>query len=67
MIIGLEEITDREKEWQKESDFETLMRASVIVADKDRLQGAKDFAKEQKQKLDDVLSNDFLKKIGFKK
>lgn len=67
MIIGLEETTDREKEWQKESDFETLMRASVIVADKDRLQGAKDFAKEQKQKLDDVLSNDFLKKIGFKK
>ena len=63
----LEETTDREKEWQRESDFETLMRASVIVADKERLQGAKDFAKEQKQKLDDVLSNDFLKKIGFKK
>ena len=67
MIIGLEETTDREKEWQKESDFETLMRASVIVADKDRLQGAKDFAAEQKQKLDDVLTSDFLKKIGFKK
>lgn len=63
----LAETTDREKEWQRESDFETLMRASVIVADKERLQGAKDFAKEQKQKLDDVLSNDFLKKIGFKK
>lgn len=63
----LAETTDREKEWQRESDFETLMRASVIVADKERLQGAKDFAKAQKQKLDDVLSNDFLKKIGFKK
>ena len=63
----LVETTDREKEWQRENDFETLMRASVIVADKERLQGAKDFAKEQKQRLDDVLSNDFLKKIGFKK
>lgn len=63
----LNALTDREKEWQKESDFETLMRASEIVADKERLQGAKDFAKEQKQKLDDVLSDDFLKKIGFKK
>lgn len=66
MIIG-GDVTDREKEWQKESDFDTLMRASVIVADKDRLQGAKDFAASQKKKLDDVLSSDFLKKIGFKK
>jgi hypothetical protein len=65
MIFPVE--TDREKEWQKERDFETLMRASVIVADKERLQGAKDFASEQKKKLDDVLSDDFLKKIGFKK
>lgn len=65
MIIP--EMSDREKEWQKESDFETLMRASAIVADKERLQGAKDFAETQKQKLDDVLSSDFLKKIGFKK
>ena len=65
MIYPLE--TDREKEWQKESDFETLMCASKIVADEKRLQGAKDFAAEQKKKLDDVLSDDFLKKIGFKK
>lgn len=67
MNFALGETTDREKEWQKESDFEALMRASTIVADKDRLQGAKDFATAQKKKLDDVLSADFLKKIGFKK
>jgi len=67
MIIGNEDSTDREKEWQKESDFETLMRASVIVADEDRVKGAKEFAAKQKQKLNDVLSSDFLKKIGFKK
>ena len=61
------ESTDRENEWQKESDFETLMRASEIVEDEKRLQGAKDFAAEQKKRLDDVISKDFLKKIGFKK
>lgn len=66
-MLNLGATTDREEEWQKESDFETLMRASEIVVDKDRLQGAKDFAALQKKKLDDVLSADFLKKIGFKK
>lgn len=66
-MLKLGATTDREEEWQKESDFETLMRASEIAVDKDRLQGAKDFATQQKKKLDDVLSADFLKKIGFKK
>lgn len=66
MIIP-QEPSERENEWQKESDFETLIRASQIVADEKRLQGAKDFAAGQKKKLDDVISSDFLKKIGFKK
>ncbi len=59
--------TDRENEWQKESDFETLVRASQIVQDESRLKGAKEFAEKQKKALNNVLSDDFFKKIGIKK
>lgn len=59
--------TDRENEWQKEYDFETLVKASVIINDEKRLQGARDFAEQQKKALDEVLDKDFLKKIGLKK
>lgn len=58
---------DRENCWQKENDFETLVRANEIVKDENRLKGAKEFAEEHKKNLNDVLSQDYFKKIGFKK
>ncbi len=61
------ELTDREKEYQQECDFNTLIRAAEIVDSKERFEGAKEYAQRQKKNLDAILSKDYLKKIGVAK
>lgn len=64
-MIKISDMSEREKQWQKESDFETLIRASQIIKDEERLKGAKEFAKQQKKSLDEILDSDYFRKIGF--
>ncbi len=51
--------------WEIERDFETLVRASEISSDKERLKKAQEFAKKQKEAMDKVLDTEYLKSIGI--
>ena len=51
--------------WEIESDFETLVRASEISSDKERLKKVQEFAKKQKEAMDKVLDTEYLKSIGI--
>lgn len=51
--------------WEIERDFETLVRASEISGDKERLKKVQEFAKKQKEAMDKVLDTEYLKSIGI--
>ena len=51
--------------WEIERDFETLVRASEISSDKERLKKVQEFAKKQKEAMEKVLNTEYLKSIGF--
>ena len=51
--------------WEIEGDFETLVRASEISGDKERLKKVQEFAKKQKEAMDKVLDTEYLKSIGI--
>ena len=52
-------------EWSQASDdFRTLERAKEIVNNKDRLEAIKEFATKQKEKIDAVVDEKYLKAIG---
>lgn len=51
--------------WELERDFETLVRASEISSDKERLKKVQEFAKKQKEAMDKVLDTEYLKSIGI--
>jgi hypothetical protein len=51
--------------WKLERDFETLVRASEISSDKERLKKVQEFAKKQKEAMDKVLDTEYLKSIGI--
>ena len=63
MYLGKEVETD--DKWEIERDFETLVRASEISSDKERLKKAQEFAKKQKEAMDKVLDTEYLKSIGI--
>ena len=63
MYLGKEvEADDR---WEIERDFETLVRASEISSDNERLKKAQEFEKKQKEAMDKVLDTEYLKSIGI--
>ena len=51
--------------WEIERAFETLVRASEISSDKERLKKVQEFAKKQKEAMDKVLDTEYLKSIGI--
>ena len=51
--------------WEIERGFETLVRASEISSDKERLKKVQEFAKKQKEAMDKVLDTEYLKSIGI--
>ena len=51
--------------WEIERDFETLVRASEISSDKERLKKVQEFDKKQKEAMDKVLDTEYLKSIGI--
>ena len=51
--------------WEIERDFETLVRASEISSDKERLKKVQEFAKKQKEAMDKMLDTEYLKSIGI--
>ena len=51
--------------WEIERDFETLVRASEISSDNERLKKVQEFAKKQKEAMDKVLDTEYLKSIGI--
>ena len=51
--------------WEIERDFETLVRASEISSDKERLKKVQEYAKKQKEAMDKVLDTEYLKSIGI--
>ncbi len=51
--------------WEIERDFETLVRASEISSDKERLKKVQEVAKKQKEAMDKVLDTEYLKSIGI--
>ena len=63
MYLG-KEATGEDK-WEIERDFETLVRASEISGDKERLKNVQEFAKKQKEAMDKVLDTEYLKSIGI--
>lgn len=63
MYLGKD--TEADDKWEIERDFETLVRASEISSDKERLKKAQEFAKKQKEAMDKVLNTEYLKSIGI--
>ncbi|WP_418179765.1 hypothetical protein ACNSOO_04685 [Aliarcobacter lanthieri] len=63
MYLGKE--VDVDDRWEIERDFETLVRASEISGDKKRLKKVQEFAKKQKEAMDNVLDTEYLKSIGI--
>ena len=63
MYLG--KATEVDDIWETERDFETLVRASEISGDKERLKKAQEFAKKQKEAMDKVLDTEYLKSIGI--
>lgn len=63
MYLG--KATEADDRWEIERDFETLVRASEISGDKERLKKAQEFAKKQKEAMDKVLDTEYLKSIGI--
>ena len=45
--------------WEIERDFETLVRASEISSDKERLKKVQEFAKKQKEAMEKVLETEY--------
>lgn len=61
-MLGVVAMSD---EWSQASDdFRTLERAKEIVNNKDRLEAVKEFATKQKEKIDAVVDEKYLKAIG---
>lgn len=54
-----------ENSYEIEQDFRTLIRAGEIAEDEKRLKKVQEFAKKQKEALDNVLNTDYLKSIGI--
>ena len=63
MYLG--EAAQADDSWEIERDFETLVRASEISSDKERLKQVQEFAKKQKEAMDKVLDTEYLKSIGI--
>ncbi len=59
-------MSEAEEHYRAESDFHTLVRASEITDDEERVKAVKEFAKKQKKNFDKVLDKEYLKKIGIK-
>ena len=57
--------TEVDDKWEIERDFETLVRASEISSDKERLKKVQEFAKKQQEAMDKVLDTEYLKSIGI--
>ena len=64
-IMYLRENAKADDRWEIERDFETLVRASEISGDKERLKKVQEFAKKQKEAMDKVLDTEYLKSIGI--
>lgn len=58
------ESTSRDN-WEIEDDFRSLQRAAEIVKDEKRLKEVREFVKKQKESLDEILDDKYLKKIGL--
>ena len=63
MYLGKD--AEADDKWKLERDFETLVRASEISSDKERLKKVQEFAKKQKEAMDKVLDTEYLKSIGI--
>ena len=63
MYLG--KATEADDIWETETDFDTLVRASEISGDKERLKKVQEFAKKQKEAMDKVLDTEYLKSIGI--
>ena len=63
MYLG--EAAQADDSWEIERDFESLVRASEISSDKERLKQVQEFAKKQKEAMDKVLDTEYLKSIGI--
>ena len=63
MYLG--KATEADDIWETERDFDTLVRASEISGDKERLKKVQEFAKKQKEAMDNVLDTEYLKSIGI--
>lgn len=63
MYLGKD--TEADDKWELERDFETLVRASEISSDKEKLKKVQEFAKKQKEAMDKVLDTEYLKSIGI--
>lgn len=63
MYLGKD--AEADDKWELERDFETLVRASEISSNKERLKKVQEFAKKQKEAMDKVLDTEYLKSIGI--
>ena len=63
MYLG--KATEADDIWETERDFDTLVRASEISGDKERLKKVQEFAKKQKEAMDKVLDTEYLKRSGI--
>ena len=63
MYLG--KATEADDIWETERDFDTLVRASEISGDKERLKKVQEFAKKQKEAMNKVLDTEYLKSIGI--
>jgi len=54
-----------EDHWQIESDYRTLAEAQDILKDEGRLKKVQEFAKKQKESIEEISEGDFFKKIGL--
>lgn len=66
MYYGEVVMSENEKFYRAESDFDTLVRAGEVLEDKERLEAVQEHAKKAKESFNKVLSKDYLKKIGIK-
>ena len=63
MYLG--KATEADDIWETERDFDTLVRASEISGDKERLKKVQEIAKKQKEAVDKVIGNEYLKRSGI--
>ena len=58
-------LVDGGRQWEIEEDFKTITRAIEIVKDEKKMKEVREFVKRQKETLDNMLDDKYLKKIGL--